>query len=229
MNQEPLTKQASGSLKLMQKVVATHHFPKEVLEKIVSELRPQIVAEGEVIIRETEKGENFYFIEEGEAEVVRTDPFTNETAVVAQLVEGDCFGEEALIQDGFRNATIRMLSPGLLQVLDKEAFEENVQTGLVKEIDAKQAYQKLNANEVELIDCRYDMEYEDSRIENATLIPLHELRERIHELDKSKSYLVYCRSGRRSKAAAYLLQERNINAVSISGGIKDWPYEVIYG
>jgi len=213
----------------MQKVVATHHFPLEVIEKIVKELTPQEVDAGEVVINETDKGENFYFIEEGEAEVIRTDPFTDEKAVVAQLSEGDCFGEEALIQDGFRNATIRMLTPGLLQVLGQEAFLEHVKKELVKEVSAEKAYQTLQAKEAELLDCRYDMEYEDCRIENSILIPLHELRERIHELDSSKNYLVYCRSGRRSKAAAYLLQERNIEAISITGGIKDWPYEITYG
>ena len=229
INQESLPKQESGVFKLMQRIVTTHHFPKETLEKIVSELKTQKVEEGQVIIREREKGESYYFIEEGEAEVIRSDPFTDEIAVVAHLEEGDCFGEEALIQDGYRNATVKMLSPGRLQVLNKNAFEDHVQPGLIKEINAEEAYKKLESNEVELLDCRYDMEYEDSRIPNATLIPLHELRDRVHELDSAKSYLVYCRSGKRSKAAAYLLQERNINGVSISGGIKDWPYEVIFG
>jgi rhodanese-related sulfurtransferase len=121
-----------------------------------------------------------------------------------------------------------MITPGRLQVLGRDAFEEHVQTDLVKEINAEDAYRELQAKKSVLLDCRYDMEYEDSRIESAILIPLHELRERIHELDPKKNYLVYCRSGRRSKAAAYLLQERNINASSITGGIKEWPYEILY-
>lgn len=229
VNQETEFSQSSDAIKLMQKVVATHHFPKEVLEKIVDELMPLDVEAGEVIIRQNEKGESYYIIEDGEAEVIRTDPFSAEITVVNQIGAGDCFGEEALIQDSFRNATIRMLTPGRLQVLGRKAFEEHVQTGLVKEINADAAYQQLQNANTQLIDCRYDMEYDDCRIANAKLIPLHELRDRIHEFNLETSYLVYCRSGKRSKAAAYLLQERNIKATSIMGGIKKWPFEIIYG
>ena len=41
-----------------------------------------------------------------------------------------------------------------------------------------------------------------------------------------ENYIVYCRSGRRSKAGTCLLRERNIKAVSMMGGIKEWPYEI---
>jgi SulP family sulfate permease len=85
MNQESAKDQSSSTLKLMQKVVATHHFPQEILEKIVAELTPREVEAGDIIIRETEKGKNYYLIEDGEAEVIRTDPFTDETSVVSQL------------------------------------------------------------------------------------------------------------------------------------------------
>jgi rhodanese-related sulfurtransferase len=77
-----------------------------------------------------------------------------------------------------------------------------------------------------MIDCRYDMEFEESRIPGAAWLPLDRIRWDLHRLDPNASYVVYCRSGRRSKAAAFLLRERNIHAVSLAGGIKAWPYEV---
>ena len=70
------------------------------------------------------------------------------------------------------------------------------------------------------------MEYEESRIPGAPLIPLDRLRWGVHQLDPEATYIVYCRSGRRSKAGAFLLRERNIKALSMIGGIRDWPYEV---
>ena len=218
----------SATEKLMRMVAASHHLPKEIIDKILQELTPRDVEAGEVIIRETEKGDNFYLIESGEAEVVRTDPFTERSTVINQIGKGDSFGEEALIQGGLRNATIRMLTPGRLQVLGRDAFEKFVQAELVKEISAEEAFEELKKENVRLIDCRYDMEYRDSHIDGAKLLPLHELRERVSELDSSLKYLVYCRSGKRSKAAAYLLRERNIEAISIKGGIKNWPYETVY-
>ncbi|MGB5467081.1 MAG: rhodanese-like domain-containing protein [Sedimenticolaceae bacterium] len=57
-------------------------------------------------------------------------------------------------------------------------------------------------------------------------MPLDELREGIYAIDPTVSYIVYCRSGQSSKAAAFLLHERGIRAVPLTAGIKDWPYEV---
>jgi rhodanese-related sulfurtransferase len=48
----------------------------------------------------------------------------------------------------------------------------------------------------------------------------------VHQLDPEATYIVYCRSGSRSKAVVFLLRERNIRALSMTGGIRDWPYEV---
>lgn len=229
VNTKEIDQNDSSTVKLLHMVSASHHLPKEVIDKILTKIKPIDVDSGEVIVKEREVGNHFYLIESGEAEVVRTDPYTEEVIVLNQIGTGDSFGEEALIQNSVRNATIRMLTPGRLLVLSREDFEEYVQTELVKEIDADEAYQKLQNDDVRLIDCRYDMEFEDSHIEGALLIPLHELREHVHQLDIELHYLVYCRSGKRSKAATYLLRERNFSAVSIRGGIKNWPYEVIHG
>jgi len=70
------------------------------------------------------------------------------------------------------------------------------------------------------------MECEESRIPGAPLATLSSIRKDVHQLDPDVTYIVYCCSGRRSKAAAYLLKERDIEAMSLIGGIMDWPYEV---
>ena len=70
------------------------------------------------------------------------------------------------------------------------------------------------------------MEYEENRIPGAVLIQLHKLRFETDKLDPGTQYIVYCRSGRRSKAAAFLLTERKFQARSLAGGIKDWPYQI---
>ncbi|GMT42998.1 MAG: hypothetical protein IEMM0002_1409 [bacterium] len=41
-------------------------------------------------------------------------------------------------------------------------------------------------------------------------------------------FVVYCRSGRRSKVAALLLHQRKLDAVSLEGGIMRWPLEKFY-
>jgi rhodanese-related sulfurtransferase len=76
-----------------------------------------------------------------------------------------------------------------------------------------------------LIDVRYPEEFDEIYIPGATLLPLYELRERINELDKQRSYVVYCHSGNRSAVAALLLRQHNIDVLCLEGGVRDWPYE----
>jgi len=70
------------------------------------------------------------------------------------------------------------------------------------------------------------MEFQASRLPRAELMPLDHLREDMHNLDSKQTYIVYSGGERRSKAAVYLLNERNIRAMSLTGGIREWPYEV---
>jgi len=213
-------------MSFVKRVNVFHKLPIENVKDAFKRMVPREVAEGDTIVTQGEKGDCYYLIDGGEAEVWRTDPFTDETACVAILGSGDAFGEEALLQNGMRNATVKMITRGRLLVLEKSDFDELVQPGLVKEIDADTARDLVNGSKAGLLDCRYDIEYEESRIPGAQWIPLDQLREGVDKLDSNVEYVVYCRSGRRSKAAAFLLQERNIQAVSLTGGIRDWPYEV---
>jgi rhodanese-related sulfurtransferase len=184
------------------------------------------VQAGETVVTEGEEGDCYFLVETGEAKVMRTDPFTGETSCVAELGPGDAFGEEALLQNAYRNATITMKTPGKLLVLDKVDFDELLKPGLVEEVSAEQALEMVNKGEAKWLDCRYDMEYEESRIPGAPLVSLDRIRWDVHNIDPEETYVVYCRSGRRSKAGAFLLRERNIKAVSMKGGIKSWPYEI---
>jgi SulP family sulfate permease len=211
---------------LVKQISIFHEVPLENAKEIFRRMYPKVVQAGETIVTEGEKGDCYYVIDSGEAEVIRTDPFTEETSRVAILGSGDAFGEEALLQDANRNATVTMTTPGTLLVLGKDDFDELIKSTMVEEISADQALDMVTRGEARWLDCRYDMEYEESRIPGAPLIPLDRLRWDVHKLDPEATYIVYCRSGRRSKAGTYLLRERNIKALSMKGGIRDWPYEV---
>jgi rhodanese-related sulfurtransferase len=60
-------------------------------------------------------------------------------------------------------------------------------------------------------------------------MPLDQIRNLSHRLEPGPSYLVYCRNGQRSRVAAFLLKERGLEAVSVTGGIADWPYDIDLG
>jgi len=184
------------------------------------------VSAGEEIVRAREKGEFFYVVEQGQAEVWRPDPVTQEMALVAMLGPGSTFGEEALLQDGLRNATVRMSTEGRLLQLSKADFDRLLKAHLLHEVGVDEAARRMNRKAVELIDCRYEAEYELWRIPGARLMPLDTIRERARGLDGHREYLVYCRSGRRSRAAAFLLRQMGLKASSMKGGIAVWPFEI---
>jgi rhodanese-related sulfurtransferase/rubrerythrin len=81
-----------------------------------------------------------------------------------------------------------------------------------------------------LLDVRQPEEYEAGHIPGATLIPLGELEARHSELDRNRNIIAYCRSGRRSMAAAIALCGLGFKGLyHLHGGILAWPYETIAG
>ncbi|HSQ71038.1 MAG TPA: cyclic nucleotide-binding domain-containing protein [Rubrivivax sp.] len=204
-----------------------HDIPLENAQQAFERMVERPVAAGETIVNQGDSGDSYYIILSGEAEVWVTDPLTDETTRVAVLSDADAFGEEALLLEGSRTATVKMMSPGRLLVLGKPDFDELLKPRMVEEIDAERARGMLQSGQARLLDCRYEMEYEESHLPGAQLVPLDRLRrEGVFAIDPAPLYIVYCRSGRRSKAAAFLLRERGIRALSLTGGIRDWPYEV---
>jgi rhodanese-related sulfurtransferase len=213
-------------MQLLCHVSALSHLPLQNMSEVLKRFAGKPVKAGEIIVTQGEEGDAYYVIEDGQARVVKTDPFTDNTATVDYMGPGDAFGEEALLQGGYRNATINMTTPGNLLVLTKTDFDELVEPVMAQEVDAEQARKQINGGSVKLIDCRYDMEFEESRIPGAIHVALDRIRCDLHKFEPDTEYIVYCRSGRRSLAATFLLGERNIKAVSLKGGIKEWPFDV---
>ena len=71
-----------------------------------------------------------------------------------------------------------------------------------------------------LLDVRQPEEYETGHIPGSMLIPLGELEARQGELDRNKKIIAYCRSGRKSIAAAIALCGLGFEGVqNLDGGI----------
>jgi rhodanese-related sulfurtransferase len=69
------------------------------------------------------------------------------------------------------------------------------------------------------LDVRFSAEYNDRKDGRAINIPLNEIRNAFGSLDREKEYIVYCQSGRRSSAAAFLLSQRGYGFL-LEGGFK---------
>jgi rhodanese-related sulfurtransferase len=172
---------------------------------------------GQVVVREGEDGDFYYVIEAGKCLVERT--VGGVSMRLAELKSGDAFGEEALVANAKRNATVTMLAEGTLLRLAKEDFNELLKKPLLQSVNLDQARAKVAAGG-QWIDVRYPSEYQYDKLPGAINIPLSEVRNAVKVLDRSREYVLYCQSGRRSSAAAFLLAQRGLKAYALEGGLR---------
>lgn len=208
-------------------LIHTQPFAQMTLDQIcrcADAMKRRNVVAGEEVIRYAGTGDYFYVLEQGEAEVWRPDPRTGNLVKVATLSTGASFGEEALLRGGLRNATVKMSKPGSLLALSVADFDQLLASHFVNEIAPEAAQSMLSRRQAELIDCRWADEHAVWRIPGSSSIPLDHLRSAALQLDKSRSYIVYCRTGRRSRAAAFLMRQLGLTATVLRGGLGEWPY-----
>jgi rhodanese-related sulfurtransferase len=193
-------------------------LPPANIEEMFRRMSAIAVKAGQTIITQGAEGDYYYLIEEGTAEVNRTSAGSM-PVVLAELHAGDAFGEEALVSDNKRNATVIMKTDGRLLRLNKTDFIELLKAPLINQLTFPAA-QQLVQNGAIWMDVRFPSEYKFDHIPGAVNVPLNELRNRINELDKGKQYIVYCQTGRRSSAAAFILAQHGFQAQVLEGGVK---------
>jgi rhodanese-related sulfurtransferase len=177
------------------------------------------VKAGQVIITQGMEGDYYYLIEKGVVEVSRMVDVEPATKVLAELKGGDAFGEEALVSDNKRNATVTMKTDGILLRLNKKDFVELLKAPLLAKVSHAEAEDKVK-NGAQWLDVRFPSEYRFEHLPGAINAPLHEIRGLTSKLDKSREYIVYCQTGRRSSAAAFILAQHGFKVFVLEGGTR---------
>jgi rhodanese-related sulfurtransferase len=172
---------------------------------------------GQVVIRQGDPGDYYYVIDQGRCVVTREVGGAN--VELAQLKGGETFGEEALLADTDRNATVTMKTDGVLLRLNKEDFIALLKEPLLRRLSPKEAAQRVAAGAV-WIDTRFPAEYRIDGLPGALNIPLNQMRGSTAMLEPGREYIVYCQSGRRSSAAAFFLSQKGYRASLLDGGLK---------
>ena len=185
------------------------------VEMIFDRLKPVVVMAGDAIIRQGELGDACYFIKEGEAEVTQRSE-SGKLVKLADINVGRCFGEDALVNETVRNANVTMKTDGVLMVLNKQDFLLLRKEPVVEEVTENEAASMLQSPVY--VDVRTDEEYNLGHLSFSANIPLGLLSLKKRLLDPAKPYVFYCDTGRRSRAAAYLLGKQGYNAMALAGG-----------
>lgn len=196
---------------------ALSRLPSANIETLLRRFERSPRRAGEVVLREGDEGDSYYLIESGRCEVSRRIGGVDVT--IAELKAGDAFGEEALVAGERRNATVTMRTDGVLLRLGKQDFIELLREPLLKRVSREEAERRAAAGAVWL-DVRFPVEFRQDRLPGAINIPLREIRNAIGPLDPEREYIVYCQSGRRSSAAAFILSQHGYRAAWLEGGLQ---------
>lgn len=197
---------------------AFHRIPPANIQAMFMRMELVSFRPGEKVIEQDDEGDFFYIIKEGRCLVTRSTPANPNGVKLATLSVGDSFGEEALISESKRNATITMLTDGHLMRLNKEDFNSLLNEPLLDWVDYDEGKKLVDGGAV-WFDVRLPTEYKAKHIKGSINIPLIFLRMKANSLDTNKKYVIYCDTGRRSSAASFLLNEKDIATYVLKDGV----------
>ncbi len=220
----PAAQSAAGDgswIRKMRHIMAFKSMPPANIRRLLQRMESVEVKAGERIIEQGEEGDYYYVLTEGEAKVTRT-------VELATLQPGIGFGEEALIAGGQRNASVTMLTDGVVMRLSKADFDELLREPMLQRLSPEEARVAV-AGGARWLDVRHAREYHHAHLPKAVNIPLHELRLRLDELDRDTAWICYCGTGRRSSAAAFLLAQKGYRASVLNGGVRVIAQELVAG
>jgi len=172
---------------------------------------------GDVVVRQNDPGDYFYLIKSGSFTVSRRHG-PGEFEILAQLREGDAFGETALLSDEARNASIVADTNGILLRLSKADFAALVKMELVRQVSRAVADDSI-LDGARYLDVRRDTLGGKDILPGALVIPIDQLRARLAEIDLHSTYIVYCLNGNLSTTAAFMLGQRGYKVLVLKDGL----------
>ena len=122
----------------------------------------------------------------------------------------------------------------LAVLLLKVGYAENDQTEsetkpqVIKNITVEEAHAIIenneNSNNVVIIDVRKPEEFNQEHIQDATNIDFYSdnFKDELNKLDKTKTYVIHCRSGSRSAQALEMMKQLGFREAYNMGGIIQW-------
>jgi CRP-like cAMP-binding protein len=198
-------------------------MPTHNIHQLFALLEPIEFKKDDVVITQGEPGEHYYIISEGRCAVSRKPSPQSKDVKLAELKVGDSFGEEALISDSKRNATVTMMTDGVLMQLAKDTFIELVKNPTLQSLKYDEAEALVNEGSAKWVDVRFPNEHKESSIKDSINIPLNSLRLQLDKLEQSIIYILYCDTGSRSSTGMFLLAERGFDVTYLDGGLVNNP------
>ncbi len=133
---------AKKMLQALSKIKLLQALPPEQIAQLIPNLRTIKFSAGDTIFKQGDTASELYFIFEGKVQVIREAE--GDTKLIAELEEGNTFGEIALISDKPRTGTVRALTDVELCSLHKLEFEELIkQSPGIRDASSKMVKERL--------------------------------------------------------------------------------------
>jgi CRP-like cAMP-binding protein len=192
--------------------------PPSNLQAMFMRMQELKVDPGNVIVKQGEDGDFFYVIMSGRCMVTREQP-NSKPVRLAELESGSCFGEEALISDAKRNATVTALTRTSLMRLSKDDFRKLLNDPLARKLSFADAKKMVDAGQAKWLDVRLPSEFLNNAMPGAINLPLYILRMKLAAIDIKTKWIVCCDTGRRSSVAVFVLTQKGYDAYVLDKGL----------
>ncbi len=198
------------------------HLPAQNIQQMIMRMEEVSFDAGQTVINQNEEGDCYYVIKKGHCVVSRQTSTDSKPVLIAELHDGDGFGEEALISEGSRNASVTMISKGHLMRLSKTDFTELLQSVLVTRVNFHEGV-ALAQEGAKWLDVQLPGESKERSVPGSLNIPLQAVRDSKDRLNRKDTYLVTCNDGYRSASAVFVLGQMGFDAVLLEGGLQSIP------
>ena len=211
-------KSSNWMIRLLQSALFAE-LPANNIQRVFAAMSRYPVEADQVVVHQGEPGDYYYVIEQGFCEVTRRTSGRKRQIHLADLKPGDAFGEEALIANRERGASVTMLTDGLLMRLAKSEFETLILQPLLKPLSIAQAVEAIG-DETRCIDIRYPEQAANNPLLGALNMPFNVIRLQAQRLDKEYQYLVCGDSASQNAVGAFLLLERGATVRYLDGTVE---------
>jgi rhodanese-related sulfurtransferase len=191
------------------------------LQQTILGLREVVFQKNELIIEQGKQGGFFYFIKEGNCLLSHTTVSSKpELIKLQELGNQETFGEDSLISEEPSQISVKAITKVAALRLNKEKFISFIKESYINYISHSQIKDELEKNAL-IIDVRHPHEFKNRHLPGCVNIPYFLLRKKLEKLDKKRSIVLICNNGKRSEAAAFLLQSNEFTALVVEGGLKN--------
>ena len=204
---------ANGDMEVVLRSKIFQMIPPVNIQILLEKFEEVPVNKNQIIFRQEAKGDYYYLIKSGTCAVLKYESPKDGWHVVADLGPGAGFGEEALISEKARNATVIMSTDGVLLRLSREDFDKLIKTPVVKTVQYDNAIELANNGAIAIDINETEEESSDLSFPETIHIPIKKLRASLDKIPANHPLVIHSKNEQRSACAAYILIAHGFEAL----------------